>query len=403
VIYGAFLMTKKYHLWSLIAVILAAACMRLPITGVPAIIEPIRSSFSLTTTAAAWLTTLPLLAFALSAQCVPWLSQRYCLESSLVIALALVVLGMLIRGTIGVLGLYLGTALLGFGIGIINVALPSLVKQYFPLRIAQYTSLYSLVMGLTAGLGSAAAVPMKQWFAGDWSQGLLLFVIVPVVAMLVWLKITQRLPEKKRAESSNRIQPRLWRQPIAWSVACFMALNSIVCYIMIAWLPSILVEFDFNNIQASSMLAGMQVASAAASFLLLPVLRSPRHQRGLAVALPVISALAFVGFVVAPQWSLACVITYGMCSTGCLILGLSFIGLRTQNIEQSTSLSAMSQCLGYLLAAVGPLLAASLFQYSQNWLPTIELCAALSLTTSLFGYIASEERVIELQYKPTQG
>lgn len=395
-------MTKKYHLWSLIAVTLAAACMRLPITGVPAIIEPIRSSFSLTTSAVAWLTTLPLLAFALAAQCVPWLSKRYSLEWSLVIALALVVLGMLIRWAFGVLGLYLGTALLGFGIGIINVALPSLVKQYFPLRIAQYTSLYSLVMGLTAALGSAAAVPMEQWFTGNWSQGLLLFVIVPVAAILVWLKIAQRLPEKNNSKSNRSLQPRLWRQPIAWSVACFMALNSIVCYIMIAWLPSILVGFDFNHVQAGSMLAGMQVASAATSFLLLPMLRSPSYQQSLAVSLPVISALAFIGFIIAPQWSLAWVLTYGMCSTGGLILGLSFIGLRTQNIEQSTSLSAMSQCLGYLLASVGPLLAASLLQYSRNWLSTIELCAALSLLTSLFGYIASQDRVIELECKPAQ-
>ena len=43
--------------------------------------------------------------------------------------------------------------------------------------------------------------------------------------------------------------------------------------------------------------------------------------------------------------------------------GLSFVSLRTHNAQQAAALSGMAQCIGYLLAATGPILAGTLHSF----------------------------------------
>ncbi|MEI8642082.1 hypothetical protein P4S68_17355 [Pseudoalteromonas sp. Hal099] len=66
--------------------------------------------------------------------------------------------------------------------------------------------------------------------------------------------------------------------------------------------------------------------------------------------------------------------TLGFSSGACFILGLSFISLRTDNSTQAASLSGMSQSIGYLLAAIGPMVAGALHTSTGSWSAPLGWC-----------------------------
>ncbi len=57
----------------------------------------------------------------------------------------------------------------------------------------------------------------------------------------------------------------------------------------------------------------------------------------------------------------------GFALGGSFGLSLMFIILRSDDTETATELSGMSQSIGYLLAALGPILLGALFDVTGNW------------------------------------
>ena len=144
----------------LAGILLIAANLRAPITGVAPVLAMIQASLGLGTAQAGLVTTLPLLAFALLSPVAPVLARRIGLERALFTALVLIGGGVALRSA-GPLGcLYGGTAVIGAGIALGNVLLPSLLKRDFPARIATVTSAYALTMGVAAAVASATVFPL---------------------------------------------------------------------------------------------------------------------------------------------------------------------------------------------------------------------------------------------------
>ena len=112
----------------LAGILLIAANLRAPFTGLPPLLGSIQADFGLGTTAAGALTTLPLLAFALVSPFGALLARKYGLERALFGALVLIALGIALRSAGTPWGLYAGTAVIGMGIAIGNVLLGSSQK-----------------------------------------------------------------------------------------------------------------------------------------------------------------------------------------------------------------------------------------------------------------------------------
>jgi CP family cyanate transporter-like MFS transporter len=91
-----------------------------------------------------YLTTLPVLCMGLFAPLAPWLAQRIGIERTLLLVLAMITCGSILRGQLGINGLFLGAALAGAGIALGNVLLPSLVKRDFTNHTALMTGLYTM-------------------------------------------------------------------------------------------------------------------------------------------------------------------------------------------------------------------------------------------------------------------
>jgi MFS transporter, CP family, cyanate transporter len=48
------------------------------------------------------------------------------------------------------------------------------------------------------------------------------------------------------------------------------------------------------------------------------------------------------------------------------LLGLAFLGLRSKNARQAAELSGMTQAIGYILTAVGPIFIGSLYDLTHT-------------------------------------
>ncbi|WP_423453741.1 MFS transporter [Ottowia sp. VDI28] len=377
----------------LFGIILIAANLRAPFTGLPPLLGAVQVDFGLSTTAIGALTTLPLLAFALVSPYSARLAREYGLERTLFGALAAIALGIALRSSGALWSLYVGTGIIGVGIAIGNVLLPSVVKRDFPHNVASLTGAYALAMGVAAALGSAMIVPMAH--AAGWKSALAVFLVLPLVAMAVW---TPQLSVRTKSVSSTAGPARegkIWHSALAWQVTLFLGLNSTIYYAAVGWLPAILTDAGMPADHAGSLHGVLQLATAVPGVLIGPILSRLRDQRLLAAVVAGFSAVALLGLMALPQFALAWSILFGIGTGAGIILGLSFIGLRTHNAHQAAALSGMSQCIGYLLAAAGPMAMGMLRDALGSWRVPLGLCAILALAAVFMGFLAGRERHVD--------
>ncbi|MDD3325513.1 MAG: MFS transporter [Zoogloea sp.] len=374
----------------LAGILLIAANLRAPITGLAPVLAMIQADVGLGTVQAGVLTTLPLLAFALLSPVAPLLAQRIGLERALLAALVLISGGVAIRSAGPVPCLYGGTALIGAGIAVGNVLLPSLLKRDFPARIALVTSAYALAMGLAAAIASATVFPLASQYGLGWPGALASILVLPVAALVVWWPQLGRPAGTPPAAASARGRP-IWRSALAWQVTLFMGLNSFIYYVMIGWLPSILTSSGHSAAQAGSLHGAMQLASALPGLLLGSVVPRLKGQRAVALGAALLLSLAFLGLLRLPAWAALWVACFGFGSGACIILSLSFMGLRTNSPAQAAALSGMAQSVGYLLAASGPPLVGLLRDASGGWSLPLALCLALTLVVAVLGTLAGRD------------
>jgi CP family cyanate transporter-like MFS transporter len=375
-----------------LGILLIAACLRAPFTGLPPVLAGIRADFDLGTTAAGALTALPLLAFAIVS---PWsggLARRFGLERTLFGALLAIAAGIALRSSGDAGPLYAGTALIGTGIAVGNVLLPSLVKRDFAHSVASLTSIYAITMGMAAALASSLATPMAQ--AWGWRVALATFAILPVGAALAWsLQLASRNAPATGAAACVSAG-KVWRSALAWQVTLFFGLNSVIYYTVIAWLPTILVHQGASPARAGSLHGLLQLATAAAGPLLWLVLKRVHDHRVPAVACALLSAAGLLGLLWAPALASIAVCLIGLGTGACVILGLTFMSLRAGSVGQAASLSGMAQCVGYLLAAAGPTAMGGLHDALDGWAAPLAICAAMALAIAALGLFAGRRKQI---------
>jgi CP family cyanate transporter-like MFS transporter len=374
--------------WLLLGILCIAMALRAPVTGVAPLISMIREQLGLSSTAAGMLITLPLLAFAVVSLFAAGLARRFGLERTLFGALLLIAAGIVVRIQGAAWGLYAGTAIIGAGIAIGNVLLPSLVKRDFPQRVAGMTSAYVLTMGIAAGVASAIAIPLANLSADGWRFSTLCLLVVPVVSMLLWLP---QLAQHTAPASTTTHAPhggRLWHSPLAWQVTLYLGINSFVFYVGVSWLPAILRDAGYSAERAGSLHGLLQLMSAGPALFMAPVVRRMKDQRGAAFCSAAASVVAFTGLIVAPGWATLWIVLLGLGTGGGIILGLAFVGLRASHAQQAAALSGMAQCVGYLFAATGPALVGAMHDRLGGWGVALGVCAALCVAMAIIGLYA---------------
>lgn len=369
-------------------ILMIATTLRVTFTGAAPLLETIRSDYGLSTAQTGLLTTLPLLAFALVSPLAAGIARRFGMERSLFAAMLLICAGIALRSLPSAALLFAGTAIIGCGIALGNVLLPGLIKRDFSQHVARLTGAYSLTMGAAAALGSALVVPLALHGFG-WRGALLMLMLFPLLAFLIWLP-QWRTTRSANLSSSRALHERgIWRSPLAWQVTLFLGLNSLIYYVIIGWLPTILISHGYSEAQAGSLHGLLQLATAAPGLAIPLILHRFNDQRWIAALVSLLCAVGAAGLWFVPGQAIIWTLLFGFGSGATMILGLTFIGLRASSAHQAAALSGMAQSVGYLLAACGPPVMGKLHDASGSWYRAAipgRTCATASRRQTSGGY-----------------
>lgn len=382
----------------LAGILLIATNLRAPVTGIAPVLSMIQSAFTLNTAQAGFLTTSPLLAFAAISPFSVLIARQYGVERALFGALMVIVIGIVMRSLGPVWCLYLGTCLIGSGIAVGNVLLPSLLKRDFPHKIAAVTGAYAVTMGIAAALVSVAAVPLASAYGWDIALGAM--VILPLAAIAFWIP---QLGGGTTPASETPTPPhggRIWHSALAWQVTLFMGLNSFLYYVLIGWLPSILATAGYSPGEAGTLHGVMQLSAGLPGFILGPIIQRMKDQKVVAAAVSLLAMIGLLGFLLQPGLATLWSICFGFGSGAGVILSLMFMGLRTGNPQQAAALSGMAQCVGYLLAAFGPPSIGALHDLSGGWYMPLAICVVLSIAVTVLGTLAGRAMQIGVPPMP---
>ncbi|EBY1575508.1 MFS transporter [Salmonella enterica subsp. enterica serovar Panama] len=374
-------------------ILMIATTLRVTFTGAAPLLETIRSDYGLSTAQTGLLTTLPLLAFALVSPLAAGIARRFEMERSLFAAMLLICAGIALRSLPSAALLFAGTAIIGCGIALGNVLLPGLIKRDFSQHVAKLTGAYSLTMGAAAALGSALVVPLALHGFG-WRGALLMLMLFPLLAFLIWLP-QWRTTRSANLSSSRALHERgIWRSPLAWQVTLFLGLNSLIYYVIIGWLPTILISHGYSEAQAGSLHGLLQLATAAPGLAIPLILHRFNDQRWIAALVSLLCAVGAAGLWFVPGQAVIWTLLFGFGSGATMILGLTFIGLRASSAHQAAALSGMAQSVGYLLAACGPPVMGKLHDASGSWYLPLSGVTVLAIIMAIFGLYAGRDREI---------
>lgn len=376
-----------------IGILLIAANLRAPITGVGPLIGTIRDSTGLSSTMAGVLTSLPVFAFAAASPVAPAIAARLGIEQTLFGALLVLGCGTLIRSVPTTATLFGGTLLLGVAIAMANVLLPSLIKRDFADRVGLVTSVYVAMMNIAAAISSGIAVPISDVAPGGWRTAIGCWTGLLLIAAVVWTPTlkARTLP----ANGATRAVSMPLRSSLAWSVTLFMGLQSFAFYAMISWLPTILHSHGISKGTAGWELFFFQFIALAANFSTPLLIRRLPDQRFLAAGWSLVAVAGFLGLLLVPDLSLLWVSLAGLAGGGSLVLGLSFFSLRAADARQAAALSGMAQAVGYLLAGFGPVLFGALHDVSGHWELPLTVVVVLSCIQTVMGFRAGRNRTLD--------
>ncbi|RUQ23313.1 CynX/NimT family MFS transporter [Kocuria sp. HSID16901] len=397
-----------------VVVLLIASCLRPALTTIGPVLHEIGHDTGLGAGGLGLIGALPLLAFAVLSPVVSLPAQRIGIERVVLVALVILSIGILLRSTPGAVLLWLGTLLVGVGIAIGNVLVPVIVKRDFSRHVALMTGLYTAVLSTGAATASGFTAPLSHALPGGWRTALALWAIVPIVCAIWWAFLTRRArrAEFERSgsvlkavtgamptipspvEPSASRQVSLWKTPIAWQVTVFMGLQSLMFYTAANWLPTIEATQGFTAAESGLHLFVMQIVGILGNLSVSFFAGSKPSQSWLAMILAGFLVVAVGGALVAPQAAILWASFIGIGCGGSFSLALTMIGYRTNSYAQTMKLSGMAQCLGYLMAALGPLLAGWFADLLGGWAPVLFVMLGLTVVHFIAGILAGRDRKI---------
>lgn len=378
--------------WTAIGIVLIAVNLRPAIVAVAPLVGELRVDMGITAATAGILTAIPLLCFALLSPFAPAVARWWGLEKTVFLSIVLLCTGIGIRWIPTLPSLFLGTALIGIALTAGNVLLPGLIKQDFANRPGLMMGLYSVGLFTGAALAGGLTVPIARAAGWDWHAALAMWGLLGVAGALAWSP--QLMRRRSQADRIVVRTARIWQSPLAWAVAGFMGLQSLHYYTVTAWLPEILIAEGASSAAAGLYLALASMAAVITS-LLVPIFAARMNSQRLPGML--ITGCAFLGvcgILFTPGLTVLAILLLGLAQGGAIGLALLLTVMRTTNPVDTSSLSGMSQSVGYLLAAVGPIFMGFLYDWSSGWQLPLVLLALLLFPQCYFAYVAGTNKKI---------
>lgn len=389
------LLNSRNLKWLLIiGVILVGANLRVPLTSAGALVSFIRDDFGISNALAGAITTLPLIAFALLSPFAPKIANKIGMERTIAISLALLIIGILIRSAGAIELLFTGTLLVGLGIAVGNVLIPGIIKMNFPFKIGLMTGLYAIVMNVFGALGSGLSIPIATSGSFGWRGSLVIWSGLALITLLIWLPQLMKKHDAKKKINNQKIGGML-RSPLAWKITAFMGAQSLIFYTLITWLPTILTANGYDIHLAGWGVFIFQFASIPFTFIIPVIADRMKNQVMLAFVSSGLILAGIIGLLAGlSELSILWVVFLGIGNGSAFSLSMMFFTLRTKDGYEAAELSGMAQSLGYLLAAVGPVLVGGLQDITGSWTLPLSMMALFAIVMLIMGVASGKNKQV---------
>lgn len=385
---------KKHSPFLILGLLLLGVCMRMPITAIPSVIKEIASTLHVEPTSLGILTTIPLICFGLLSSVVSALAQRIGNELTIELAMILMFIGSYLR-ILNFSSLMIGTVLVGAAITCINVLLPAIISDKLPDKIGSVTGMYNVAMTLFAAIGAYVITPITH--ATSWETAVIIISIIVLIAAIVWVP---NLKYNQRATSGDQPVDRgtnMWKNANAWWLLLFFGGQCFVFYSIVAWLPTIAMDAGLTSDQASLAAGLLQLFSMPFAFLV-PVIATKMKNRQPIMMFAGIVTLIGTGMMFFPVNSFVyyaiVALFLGMGTTTTFVLAMTLFGLKTKSSADTRNLSGMVQSVGYLIAALGPVVVGNLYSSTHNWFASLIVIAIAAIFFTVCGVIAERKQFI---------
>lgn len=383
--------------------------MRLTLLAVPPVIPPIHEELHMSETQIGLLIGLPLAMFAIAAVPGSILIARIGSRLAVVFGVALAALASGARGAaVNVWTLYAAAIATGFGIAIMQPAMPMLVREWLPARIALGTIAYSSGMVIGATLPPALTLAFVLPLAGgSWRLDLVLWALPPALIALVFFLLSPHSGTRKTGSSSSASVfggswwPE-WNKPLVWLLGFAFGTNSAPFFVANAFLGDYLAS-QGQAYLLGSVLSALNGAQIVGLFVLIAMSRRLQRRAWPFLLFGPAMLLAFVGliFVSSPLGIIICAVLIGLTTSITMTAVLALPPLLAAPADVSRTAAGMLT-IAYTCAIVIPTLCGALWDLSgKSWttfvLPCI-CCVGLTITGAIVArYPPASEKLARLQ------
>lgn len=365
----------------LLAVVLAGLNLRPALASIGPLLDALQASAGLSDSLASLLTSLPVLLMGLGALGAAQLLRYVGVRGGVAFGLLLVVLACALRLLPGPFGLLGGAALAGLGIAACQALLPVFIRQRFGARVGAMGAYSTAIMG-----GAVLASVASPWLAKAWGElpALAFWALPAVLALPFWARATQgETPVASAAPAFTGIARRA-----AW-LALFFGLGTGAYVLVLAWLPPYYTALGWTPAQAGALLGGLTLTEVVAGLLVSAFIdRLPDRRPALVLAI----VLLLGGLIVLVGWpqqlALLAMVGLGLGIGALFPLSLIVAMDRAHNPAEAGALVGFVQGVGYLIAALFPLLAGfarqSLASLAPAWIGMALVCLVMLVLASRF-------------------
>ena len=375
------------------AILLLALNLRGPLVAVSAVVDPIRADLGVDAATVGLFTSLPVLCFGLATPLASALLARAGLGRGVLLALAVLLVGIVVRSLDGLPAAIVGTLLLGLAITAANVAVPVVIGRDLPRQAGAVLGAYTAALNVGTMLTLSLTVPIAA--ATGWRTALASWGALVVVAAIVWWRAV-RHPGPGPAPTGDAPvtgPATWWRRPVVWVLTAAFAGQAFAYYGVTAWLPQLLRdELGMSPATAGAAASVFQIAALGGAFGVPALLR---YTSALTTVLVVSATWTTIplGLLLAPSaWAVWCIVG-GFAQGGGLVVIFSLAVRAARDTAENRRFSALVQGGGYTVAAAAPPVLGAVHAATGDWTAPLLVVLAAIVVLAVTGSAAARTQV----------
>ena len=246
-------------------------------------------------------------------------------------------------------------------------------------------------MNIFGSVSSYVTAPLVKHF--NYNIAISLIGIVTFIGIITWSFQLNKHETVNSSQTTTNIN--VWKSPLSWQITLLMGGQSMIFYSLINWLPEFLLSHGTPINEAGIYLSILQLAIIPLTFVTPIFAEKLKNQVLITFVTGLLFVLGILTLMLQPNWAFLGIILIGVASGLAFGLVNTFFGLRTENGLTAAKLSGMSQSVGYLFAAIGPLLFGILHDATNSWNTSFGILLVTSIIIMIIGSRAGRNITIE--------